>query len=74
MFETYNMEDILTGKEAAAVAMVSPQTISYWASKGILPVHDRDNSKRPLYRRGDVYEAEKQTRRSPNSRRTALAA
>lgn len=70
-FDTYNMDDLLSGKEAAAAARVSQQTISYWAAKGYL----KDQSEgigRPRYRRGDVLDAERDTRRNPRSSRSTV--
>jgi predicted site-specific integrase-resolvase len=70
-FETYDMDDLLNGKQAAAVANVRPQTICYWASKGYLNAQDGDGG-RPRYRRGDVLDVERAMRRSPKSSRSTV--
>jgi hypothetical protein len=48
---------------------VSRQVVNYWRTSGRLPVADKDDKGRPLYRWGDVLEAERQTRRTANSSR-----
>jgi hypothetical protein len=70
-FESYDMDDLLNGKQAAAVANVGPQLICYWVSQGHLKVHSY-RGRRPQYRRGDVLEAERRTRRSPKSSRSPV--
>lgn len=70
-FETYDMDDLLNGKQAAAVANVGPQLICYWVKRGYLEPHTY-KGKRPLYRREDVLKAEQRTRHSRMSSRSAV--
>lgn len=72
MFEQYDMDDLLTGRQAAAVARVRPQLICYWAEKGYLPVANPDSGKRPVYRRGDVLQAEAKMSKSYRSHRKQI--
>lgn len=71
-FETYDMDDLLNGRQAAAVAQVQPSLISYWRAHDHLhPVaYVNGNLNRPLYRRGDVLATERKMRRSPKSSRS----
>jgi hypothetical protein len=52
---------------------VTKQTFGHWVRTGkVTPVAPGEDG-HPRYRYGDVLEAERQTRRSPNSRRGARA-
>lgn len=57
-----NLDAQLLGDEAALLARVKPEVIRQWAARGLLPVADRTPRGRPLYRAGDVFEAERRTR------------
>lgn len=54
----------LSATQSAQAIGISKQLFNYWRTTGKV-VPDQDG----LYRWGDVLQAERQTRRSPNSRR-----
>ncbi len=69
---------LVNSVEAAQAAQVSVNVISNWRNKGwldrdgqrkYLPVAGRDYRGMPLYRYGDVLNAERETRRSGKSHR-----
>ena len=72
------MEAGLSREQAARMLGVTPATVSMWALRGWRDVHGarrtlavigRGRRKERLYRLGDLLEAERDTRQSPNSRR-----
>ena len=66
----YDMDAKLPAHLAAAMVGVSRQLVNYWRRAGkIAPVAHAGRS--PLYRLGDVLEAESAARRSPRSHRAA---
>lgn len=54
----------LTRKQAAQAIGLPGPTIGMWKTRGLL-----DTDENGLYRWGDVLQAERRTRHSPNSRR-----
>lgn len=73
-----DLEAGLTREQAARFLGVSPATVSMWALRGWraadgtqrhLTVVGRGPRNVRLYRLGDLLEAERDTRRNPNSRR-----
>lgn len=66
----YDPDAKLPAHLAAQLVGVSRQLINYWRTAGILRPAARA-SRGYVYRLADVLEAERQTRRSPNSRRAA---
>lgn len=65
-----NLDALIPAHQAALLAKVSRQVIYRWRTLGHLePAAERKG--RPLYRVGDVLEAERITRRSPRSHRYA---
>lgn len=67
-----NLDALLYGYQAAAYLRCSRQRIQRWRDLGHLQPAAHDHKGRPQYRLRDVLEAERITRRSPNSHR-ALA-
>ena len=63
----------LRAVDAARYFRCGRQRIADWVSAGYLKATDRDGKGRPLYRLGDLLDAERRTRRSPKSHRNALA-
>lgn len=59
-----DMDMRLTRKQAAEKLGIPGATIGMWKTRGLL-----DTDEHGLYRWGDVLEAERLTRHSPNSRR-----
>lgn len=57
----FNLDALLYIDEAALLVRVSQALIRQWASRGILPVADRDRGRPRFYAR-DVFEAERHTR------------
>jgi DNA-binding transcriptional MerR regulator len=66
----YDPDAKLPAHLAARLVGVSRQLINYWRTSGILQPAARA-SRGYVYRLADVLEAERTTRRSPNSRRAA---
>jgi DNA-binding transcriptional MerR regulator len=66
-----NLDALITGTEAARLAGVSKQLVRRWRELGHLQPADPTPG-RPRFRVGDVLKAERKTRRSPWSRRTAV--
>lgn len=64
----YDPDARLPAHLAARLVGVSRQLVNYWRASGLLQPVGRA-SRGYVYRLGDVLEAERQTRRSPNSRR-----
>lgn len=64
---------LLTGREAAAYAGVSPATVRGWVRHGHLARWTSDDVGRPLYLALHVLEAERATRRQRRGRRRAAA-
>lgn len=62
MTETLPIGRLLTTSEAATAAMVSVEVVRKWMHRGHLPVAERDERGRPLYRWIDVVKAEHRTR------------
>lgn len=62
-----NLDVLLTGAEAARHVGVSRQLVRRWVQLGHLAPHTVTD--RPLYRLGDVLEAERRTRSSRRSAR-----
>lgn len=67
----YDLDAKLPAHLAAAMVGVSRQLINYWRTSGKLKPIDREG-RQPLYRLGDLFEVEQETRRSPQSHRCAL--
>jgi hypothetical protein len=63
----------LTASEAALYFRCSAQRINRWRSLGNLHAAGRNRSGVTVYRLRDLLEAERKTRRSPNSRRPQAA-
>ncbi len=66
-----DLDDLVDTVTAAALARVSPATISKWKQRGHLAVAATDAAGRPRYRAIDVAKAEHKTRVSQQSRRRA---
>lgn len=66
--EPVNLDALLTGTQAARLVGVSKQLVRKWRVLGHLEPVEPDP---PLFRVRDVLTAERQTRRSPQSRRAA---
>jgi len=69
-----NLDALLRADEAAAYFRCDPRRIHRWRSLGHIEIAGRDDRGILLYRLGDLLEAERKTRRSPNSRRALAAA
>ena len=55
MSETYDPQDMINTKQAAALAKVHPRTIVAWVKRGWLPAMKRPGSRgRYLIRAGDL--------------------
>lgn len=65
-----NLDALITGSQAARLAGVSKQLIYRWRQLGHLQPADPTPG-RPRYRVRDVLQAERATRRSPQSTRAA---
>lgn len=68
-----NLDIELRAAEAAAYFRCGRQRIADWAKAGHITAIGTDRRGRPLYRLGDLLDAERRTRRSPKSHRSALA-
>lgn len=67
----YDLNALIPGSSAAKVLGVSKQLIRRWRQLGhITPV--RMDGRSPLYRLGDLFEAERKLRQSPLCRRPAI--
>jgi predicted site-specific integrase-resolvase len=67
-FDPYDMDALLPAHMAAEMCNVSRQLFSWWVRTGkIEPVARRGRT--PLYRLGDAFDVEAQTRQSAQSRR-----
>lgn len=64
-----NHDALLTVTQAARLARVSKQLVNWWRSCGLLP--GRRIGGTWHYRVGDILQVERDTRRSPQSRRAA---
>lgn len=69
-----NLDAQLRAADAARHLKCPRQRVARWVTLGHLTAIGVDGQGHPLYRLGDLLEAERVTRRSPNSRRPALAA
>lgn len=67
-----NLDARLRAADAARHLKCPRQRVARWVSLGHLNAVGVDEQGHPLYRLGDLLEAERITRRSPNSRRPAL--
>jgi hypothetical protein len=68
-----DLEMQIRAVEAARYFRCGRQRIADWVKAGHLTVAATDQHGRPLYRLGDLLDAERRTRRSPKSHRRALA-
>ncbi|MDN5859941.1 MAG: helix-turn-helix domain-containing protein [Pseudonocardia sp.] len=66
------LDVLVTTTDAANLAKVTVAAVSQWRRRGLLPVTDRDERGRPLYRWIDVARAEAKTRQ--RARRTFTGA
>lgn len=64
----YDLDARLPAHLAAAMVGVSRQLINYWRKSGRLKPVDH-NGRQPLYRLGDLFDVERETRHSPQSHR-----
>lgn len=62
-------DTLLTGAQAGRAVNVTRQRVYDWVQSGRLTVADRTSTGAPLYRLGDVWAAERATRRSRFSSR-----
>jgi len=63
------LDDLISTTEAASEVGCSPQAISKWAKAGYIKPSGLDERNRPLYRRIDVFRAERDRRRNALGRR-----
>ena len=68
-----DLDLLLRAVDAARYFRCGRQRIADWVKAGHLTAADTDDAGRPLYRLGDLLDAERRTRRSPKSHRSALA-
>jgi len=64
-----NLDLPVTGAEAARFLSCPRRRVQDWRRAGHLAPIEGANTRRPKYRLGDVLEAERVTRRHPNSHR-----
>ena len=69
-----DLNALLYTNEAAAYFRCTTHRINRWRTLGHLDAAGIDKQGRRLYRFGDLLEAERKTRRSPNSRRATCHA
>ncbi len=72
-FEPWDMDALVTAREAAQAVYVSKQLFNYWRSSNKIQPKGTDRKGHKLYRLGDVIEVEKAAFNAPTSTRRAQA-